>query len=56
MFVQLEVTEHVTGYTEYDLMKNEQIGTAALNYPPSVLKTVGLVSFTMLLKFIQILT
>jgi hypothetical protein len=45
MFIQLEVIEHVTGYNEYDVMKNKQIETVSLNYPPSVLRTVGLVSF-----------
>lgn len=44
VFVQLEVVEHVMGYTEYDVMKNKPIFTVALKYPPSVLKTVGLVS------------
>lgn len=39
---QLEVIEHVTGYNEYDVMKNKQIETVSLNYPPSVLRTVGL--------------
>lgn len=43
--VQLEIIEQVTGYSEYDVTKRKQIDTVALNYPPSVLRTVGLVCF-----------
>lgn len=47
--VQLEIIEQVTGYSEYDVTKRKQIDTVALNYPPSVLRTVGLVSFWQLM-------
>lgn len=45
VFVQLEVIEQLVGYSEYDVTKCNQIDTVALNYPPSVFRTVGLVSF-----------
>ena len=48
-FAQLEVIEHVTGYNEFDVMKNKQVDSVALNYPPSVLRTIGVVSLSMLL-------
>lgn len=44
--VQLEVSEQVMGYSEYDLRKNKHVDTVTLKYPPSVIKTVGLVSST----------
>lgn len=47
--VQLEIIEQVMGYSEYDVTKRKQIDTVALNYPPSVLRTVGLVSFWQLM-------
>ncbi|KAG0560923.1 hypothetical protein KC19_9G025000 [Ceratodon purpureus] len=40
-FGKLEVIEHVTGYNEFDVMKNKQVDSVALNYPPSVLRTIG---------------
>lgn len=44
VIVQLEVVEHVMGYSEYDLTKNKLVETVNLKYPPSVFNTVGLVS------------
>jgi len=48
--VQLEVIEQVMGYSEYDLTTNKHVDTVTLNYPPSVIKTVGLVSSAMPLQ------